>query len=121
MCHLFVLFSVKRNGCLILMFSFVFWSASGFAQHPVGIFDNHEDIGNPKLKGSATYDSTTQTYNITGAGYNIWFNRDEFQFLYKKLKGDFVLTADFEFTGDTVGAVGHRKIGWMIRESTDEG
>ncbi|HVZ97626.1 MAG TPA: hypothetical protein VG847_12170, partial [Chitinophagaceae bacterium] len=91
------------------------------AQHPVGIFDNHEDIGNPKIKGSADYDESTQAYNLTGGGYNIWFNRDEFHFLYKKLKGDFVLTADFEFTGDTAGAIGHRKIGWMIRESTDEG
>ena len=41
-------------------------------------------------------------------------------FMYKKISGDFTLTADFDFTGDTAGAVGHRKIGWMIRESTDE-
>jgi len=62
----------------------------------------------------------TQTYNLAGGGYNIWFNRDEFHFVYKKLSGDFILTADFDFTGDTVGTAGHRKIGWMIRESTDE-
>ena len=91
------------------------------AQHPVGIFDDHIDIGNPKIKGDATYDETTQTYNLAGAGYNIWFNRDEFQFVYKKISGDFILTADFDFTGDTVNAVGHRKVGWMLRESTDEG
>ena len=96
-------------------------SHSSFAQHPVGIFEDNVDIGNPKLAGSASYDEANQTYNISGAGSNIWFNRDEFHFVYKKMKGDFVLTADFEFTGDTVGAVGHRKIGWMIRESTDEG
>ena len=111
---------IKHSNILFLFFYFL-WCDSSFAQNPVGIFDNHQDIGNPKLKGSATYDETTQTYNLSGAGYNIWFNRDEFHFLYKKLKGDFVLTADFEFTGDTAGAVGHRKIGWMIRESTDEG
>ena len=94
---------------------------SSIAQHPVGIFDDHTDIGNPKMKGDATYDEKTQTYNLAGGGYNIWFNRDEFHFAYKKMSGDFILTADFDFTGDTVGAVGHRKIGWMIRESTDEG
>ena len=93
---------------------------SVIAQHPVGIFDDHIDIGNPKIKGSASYDDKTQTYNLSGGGYNIWFNRDEFHYAYKKLTGDFILTADFEFTGDTVGAAGHRKIGWMIRESTDE-
>jgi TolB protein len=92
-----------------------------FAQHPVGIFDDHLDIGHPKLSGDATYDATTQTYTVTGAGDNIWFNRDEFHFVYKKISGDFILTADFAFTGDTSGAIGHRKTGWMIRESTDEG
>lgn len=90
------------------------------AQHPIGIFDDHIDIGHPKLAGDATYDESTQTYTIKGAGSNIWFNRDEFQFVYKKMKGDFILTADFAFTGDTTGAIGHRKTGWMIRESTDE-
>ncbi|HXD79239.1 MAG TPA: hypothetical protein VN616_15585 [Puia sp.] len=95
--------------------------AAARAQHPVGIFDDHLDIGNPKLSGDASYDSATQSYTIKGGGSNIWFNRDEFQFVYKKIDGDFILTADFEFTGDTSGAVGHRKTGWMIRESTDEG
>jgi len=90
-----------------------------FAQHPIGIFEDNLDIGNPKLAGSATYDAATQTYNISGAGDNIWFNHDEFHFLYKKIQGDFILTADFAFTGDTADAIGHRKIGWMIRESTD--
>ncbi|HTQ29557.1 MAG TPA: hypothetical protein VMI35_15585, partial [Puia sp.] len=84
-------------------------------------FDYNEDIGNPRLKGSASYDASTQVYQLKGSGYNIWFNRDEFHFLYKKLTGDFILTANFEFTGDTTGSVGHRKIGWMIRESNDEG
>jgi hypothetical protein len=91
------------------------------AQHPVGIFEDHMDIGHPKLAGDAVYDSVTQSYALKGAGDNIWFNRDEFQFVYKKISGDFILTADFAFTGDTNGAMGHRKIGWMIRESTDEG
>ncbi|HTE27468.1 TolB family protein [Flavitalea sp.] len=92
-----------------------------FSQNPVGVFDNHADIGHPKKTGSAQYDQATQTYDIKGGGSNIWFNRDEFHFLYKKIKGDFILTADFEFTGDTSNSVGHRKIGWMVRESTDEG
>ncbi len=92
-----------------------------FAQHPVGLFDDHADIGNPKMHGDAAYDPATQAYTLKGGGSNIWFNRDEFHFVYKKIKGDFILTADFAFSGDSAGAVGHRKIGWMIRESTDEG
>ena len=103
-----------------VFFLFCIFAANGsFAQHPVGIFEDNLDIGNPKLAGSANYDEATQTYSISGAGDNIWFNKDEFHFVYKKLKGDFILTADFAFTGDTTGSIGHRKIGWMIRESTD--
>jgi TolB protein len=110
----------RHSAVVFLLFCVIAWKKD-YAQHPVGIFENSIDIGNPKLAGSATYDEASQTYNLSGAGSNIWFNRDEFHFVYKKIKGDFSLTADFAFTGDTVGAVGHRKIGWMIRESTDEG
>ena len=106
---------------LLLFFAGLLLSNGLLAQHPVGIFEDHMDIGNPKLAGDASYDDATQTYNIKGAGDNIWFNHDEYQFVYKKMKGDFILTADFDFTGDTSGAIGHRKIGWMIRESTDAG
>ena len=93
-------------------------SQIAFAQNPVGVFSNHADIGHPKIKGDASYDAATQTYNLKGAGYNIWFNRDEFQYAYKKIAGDFILTANFEFTGDKGNE--HRKIGWMIRESADD-
>jgi Tol biopolymer transport system component len=67
--------------------------------------------------GSTSYDEASQTYTIRGSGANIWFNQDQFHYTYKKLGGDFVLTADFAFSGDTSGSIGHRKIGWMIRES----
>jgi Tol biopolymer transport system component len=107
---------------LRFLFGLIFFGLipDGFAQHPLGVFDNHEDIGNPKLAGSANYDESSQSYELSGAGSNIWFNRDEFHFLYKKLRGDFCLTADFAFSGDNAGANEHRKIGWMIRQSTDE-
>ncbi|MEO6914320.1 MAG: hypothetical protein ABI151_00615, partial [Chitinophagaceae bacterium] len=97
----------------------VMFSTSLIAQNkPVGIFKNTADIGHPKLSGSATYNEAAQTYTLTGAGSNIWFNRDEFHYLFNKIGGDFLLTADFEFIG--AGGDPHRKIGWMIRESADE-
>jgi Tol biopolymer transport system component len=85
------------------------------AQQSIGIFKNNKDIGNPKLAGSATYDSETQTYTLSGAGYNIWFERDEFHYLYNELEGDFILTANFTFEGE--GNNAHRKMGWMLRSS----
>lgn len=99
----------------LLFFNCVFaYAQSG----PVGIFQNSKDIGNPKNSGSAVYDGSTQTYTIKGGGTNIWFNRDEFHYLYNKLGGDFILTANFQFVGE--GRNPHRKIGWMVRESGDE-
>jgi TolB protein len=90
-----------------------------FAQNgPVGIFQYNTDIGNPKKSGSARYDENNQSYSLKGGGSNIWFGRDEFRFLFKKIKGDFILTANFEFPSP--GKNPHRKAGWMVRASSDE-
>lgn len=88
------------------------------AQTPVGIFSNAEDIGNPKIKGSSVYNAGDQSYTVKGAGYNVWFARDEFHYAYRKITGDFIVTGDFELIGKGVNA--HRKTGWMIRPSVDE-
>jgi len=85
---------------------------------PVGIFQNGRDIGNPKETGSASYRQSDQSYTLKGGGYNIWFERDEFHYLFNKIKGDFIMTANFEFIGKGIEL--HRKTGWMIRESVDE-
>jgi Tol biopolymer transport system component len=84
----------------------------------VGIFRYNKDIGNPRNFGSAQYDPITQTYNLKGSGYNIWFERDEFHYVYNKVGGDFIITANVDFVG--AGKEGHRKVGLMIRESEDE-
>jgi len=89
-----------------------------YCQNPVGVFENHVDVGNPKKAGSAVYDEVSQEYRLTGSGYNIWFGRDEFHYAFKKLKGDFIATANFEFVGKGVDP--HRKIGWMVRSNTDD-
>ena len=90
----------------------------GRASAQVGEFTKAADIGGPKRAGSSEYDEAGQTYTLKGGGYNIWFNHDEFHFLYKKIKGDFLLTANFQLIGNEQGNA-HRKTGWMIRETTD--
>ncbi len=97
---------------LLLLLPLIFNIAMG---QSIGVFSLNKDIGTPKLKGQATYNKETQTYSVSGAGYNIWFERDEFNYLYNKLSGDFILTANFRFKEDGVDA--HRKVGWMIRAS----
>lgn len=101
----------------LILFCLCFAQIALAQKNPIGIFQFNKDIGNPKLAGSATYDENSQTYTIKGAGYNIWGQRDEHHYLYNKIKGDFIVTANFEFVGDNEV---HRKIGWMARASDQD-
>jgi TolB protein len=103
----------------VASFLFLFFLYTiGLAQdNPMGIFKYQTDVGNPKKAGSVHYDAGTQTYTVKGGGYNIWYNCDEFHYVYNTVKGNFILTANFQLTGPGINM--HRKIGWMVRESTD--
>ncbi len=76
------------------------------------------NIGNPELKGSFEFDKDSQQFILTGAGYNMWFDRDEFYMVYQKITGNFIFSANLKFVGKGVEA--HRKIGLMIRNSTKD-
>jgi hypothetical protein len=102
---------------LFLIVSFtapIIWRVSAGT---LGQFDGETDIGAPKLAGAAVYDSATQEYTLSGAGTNMWFGADQFHFVWKKMKGDFILRTRTEFIGK--GAIAHRKIGWMIRPNLE--
>jgi TolB protein len=104
-----------------LIFLSIFF-ASGISpafsqENPLGQFDGHGDIGAPAISGSASYDAANQSYTMTGSGINMWTTNDQFHFLWKKIKGDFIVRARLEFVGK--GVEEHRKAGWMVRESLD--
>ena len=80
-------------------------------------FDSHADIGAVKTAGEVSYDQATQTFTLTGSGSNMWLGEDQFQFAWRKMRGDFILSADAAFLGDGVDP--HRKMGWMIRTDLD--
>jgi len=86
-------------------------------QKKVGIFDGHGDIGKDVKPGSAMYNGKTQEYEMSGSGYNIWLDHDEFHFLWKKMKGDFILYTRARFIGKGVDP--HRKVGWMVRKNLE--
>jgi len=86
---------------------------------PPGLFESNTDIGKVGIPGLVNYNPGTQEYRMEGSGKNIWFDRDELHFMYKRVKGDFILTAQVEFIGKGVDP--HRKIGWMARNSLDTG
>ncbi|MBI4663985.1 MAG: TolB family protein [Verrucomicrobia bacterium] len=86
-------------------------------QRPLGQFDDHADVGSPKIAGAAAYNAFSQEYSIAAAGVNMWGNRDEFHLLWKRMKDDFILQARVEFVGQGVDP--HRKLGWIVRSSLD--
>lgn len=101
------------------IFTMLFFQVTGSvtAQEKIGIFDGNNDVGENVKPGFSTFIQGTGQYVISGSGYNIWGDHDEFQFLWKKMKGDFILYTRAEFLGHWVDY--HRKIGWMVRKSLD--
>lgn len=87
------------------------------AEPTLGWFEGHDDVGQPEVAGSATYDADTQTYTIVGGGWNMWGSRDEFHVAWRRLKGDFILRAHAALVG--AGIDPHRKLGWIVRRSLD--
>lgn len=86
---------------------------------PIGIFENQSDVGGPLVPGSASFDPSTGTYTINSAGYNIWYTRDEFRFLWKKMSGDISLAANVSFPVPQTPPH-DRKIVLIIRQSLDD-
>ena len=84
----------------------------------VGIFDGQSDIGGPVIAGNASYDSGPRTYTINSAGYNIWYTRDEFHYIWKKVSGDVSLSADISFPNPD--GYGDRKVVLVIRQDLED-
>ncbi|MCA9193378.1 MAG: TolB family protein [Planctomycetales bacterium] len=87
------------------------------AQSELGIFSKQSDVGQVKNAGRTTFDAEQQSYVLSGSGSNMWFGKDEFHFVWKKVTGDFVLHARGHLLGEGVDP--HRKFGWMIRNNLD--
>jgi hypothetical protein len=85
---------------------------------PIGIFEGQSDIGGALVPGSASYDPATKTYIVNSAGYNIWYTRDEFRYLWKKMSGDVSFAANASFP---IPAPPHdRKVVLVIRQNLDD-
>jgi hypothetical protein len=85
----------------------------------IGIFGAQSDIGGPLVSGSATFDPATGTYIVNSAGYNIWYTRDEFRFLWKKMSGDISFAANVGFPVPQ-DPPRDRKVVMVIRQDLDD-
>ena len=108
----------KLRNCVIILLMSVTLPGLGQTKN-MGLFSESADIGNPLLKGNTVFNEKDQSYLLYGGGNNIWSREDQFQFLYKKMKGDFIIRATAKFIGK--GVAGHRKIGIMAREDLTKG
>jgi len=95
-----------------------FHRASTNFNTPIGIFEGQSDIGSAIVPGSASYDASTKLYTINSAGYNVWYVRDEFRYLWRKMSGDVSLAADIHYP-DAKG-FGDRKAVLVIRQDLED-
>src|SRR5919107_4197857 len=87
------------------------------AQTPVGEFEGQTDLGGARMVAPARFDPRTEAYRVEGSGTNMWGARDEFHFVWRRMRGDFILTARASFVGR--GKEAHRKLGWQVRSTLD--
>src|SRR5713226_7467931 len=88
-------------------------------QSSLGLFEGEADVGQGTKRGSVTYDAGRDQYTIAGSGANMWFDRDDFHFVWRRFPGNFILTARAQFDGP--GVEPHRKFGWSVRSSLARG
>lgn len=96
------------------------WACTAAAQTTgnVGIFEGASDVGKPSHKGSVVYDAARKEYRVTGGGDNMWAARDDFFFVWRKVTGDVVITANLKIV---TGGAPHRKAGLIIRQDLEPG
>ena len=74
------------------------------------------EIGAPLVTGSSSF--ANGTYTVSSAGYNVWYTRDEFRYLWKPMKGDVSLAADIAFPDPN--GYGDRKAVLVIRQDLED-
>jgi hypothetical protein len=92
-----------------------FHRASRVERRPIGVFAGQADVGAAIAPGAATF--ADGTYTIRSAGYNVWYTRDEFRFLFNTMSGDVSLAADIAYPA---GGFGDHKALLVIRQSLDD-
>ena len=85
----------------------------------LGIFTDEGSVGQTPPGCKARYDASKGEYRITGGGANMWGAADAFYFVWKKVSGDVILSADIQWVGTS--AADHRKAVLIVRQSLDPG
>jgi TolB protein len=108
---------MKHLKLILAMVISAFTLASCNNKPDLGIFEGNGDIGNVGHPGSVEFNPADGSYRVSGSGTNMWFESDEFHFIWKKASGDISIAADINWEGD--GAEAHRKACLVIRQDLD--
>lgn len=81
----------------------------------LGLFEAHADIGQALHQGSAAYNSPSGEYELSINGTNSEGNKEKFHFMWKRMKGDFILYTHARFAKEEAPVDG--RLGWMVRSS----
>ncbi|MFK7848151.1 MAG: TolB family protein [Rhodothermales bacterium] len=109
---------MKRIPVLLSVTGFCFMlMGTGCTRSQLGTFEGHSDIGTVAAVGTIDYNPDEDSYHVGGGGENMWYEYDDFHFVWKKMSGDFSIASDIEILGD--GGHPHRKAFLMIRQNLD--
>ncbi len=79
---------------------------------------SHADVGAVGVSGTASFDSATSAFSVTGAGADIWGAADAFHYAYRTLSGDGSIVARVKSVENVATWT---KAGVMIRATLDPG
>lgn len=105
--------SILYVGVSLIVLTLISWGLSS----DLGLFEGHTDIGKVKHPGSVIFNAGDNSYTLSGSGTNMWFETDEFHYVWKKVSGDVSIAADIEWV--TKGVDPHRKACLILRQSLE--
>ncbi len=108
--------ATSHNAALATIAQFSQVSFTAAPQLPLPAGWSSANIGPVALAGSSRYDGPSATWTLTGAGKDIWNQRDEFQFTSRSFSGDGTLIARVMSLSNTDPWA---KAGVMFRASAD--
>ncbi len=117
--HSFTCFAFLAIGGLVLNSAASLHAQA--VQAPMGLFESQSDVGSVTPPGTGSYDPAAGTYTLTAAGANLWDTTDAFHFVWKKISGDAVLTADINFPQASGEHNPHRKAILIFRQNLNPG
>lgn len=108
---------MKKQISPIILVSFTLGLLSWGLTSDLGLFEGHGDIGEVQHTGSVVFNPSDSSYAVSGSGTNMWFDTDEFHFVWKKMSGDISLAADIDWLSSNGNP--HKKACLIIRQSLE--